>query len=169
MLYFHGFSLNNEEILFEDILESNDFSVSGFSYGAIKAFEYTLKSKSRIDKLTLISPAFFQNRDEKFKRLQLLSFKKSKESYIQNFLNSCKYPSNIDLNPFLDVGKYEELQELLNYKWEIEKIESIIKRGIKIDIYLGADDLIIDSSKVCELFNKYATIYYIKKVGHTLR
>jgi len=36
-LYFNGFSLQNEEILFQEYLEKSDFVVSGFSYGAIKA------------------------------------------------------------------------------------------------------------------------------------
>ena len=38
--YFSGFSLENEEELFSKYIIENDFTISGFSYGAIKAFEY---------------------------------------------------------------------------------------------------------------------------------
>jgi len=38
-LYFSGFSLIKDDELFQEYREINDFTISGFSYGAIKAFE----------------------------------------------------------------------------------------------------------------------------------
>ena len=58
--YFNGFSLQNEEELFSEYLLQSELCVAGFSYGAQKAFEYVYKSKERIDRLILLSPAFFQ-------------------------------------------------------------------------------------------------------------
>ena len=65
--YFSGFCFENESEIFDEYLEINDFTVSGFSYGAIKAFEEVLASNKRVDKLQLFSPAFFQSFDKKFK------------------------------------------------------------------------------------------------------
>ena len=69
MKFFSGFCLEGEEKLFDDFTCKNDFCVVGFSYGAQKALEYTLTCRERVDKLQLISPAFFQNKQEKFKKL----------------------------------------------------------------------------------------------------
>ena len=66
-LYFSGFSLNNEQDIFQDIINKSDFTVSGFSYGAIKAFDYVLNCNTRVDTLQLISPAFFQTKDKNTK------------------------------------------------------------------------------------------------------
>ncbi len=169
MHYFSGFSLKNEEELFDDILIDTEFNVAGFSYGAIKAFEYTLSIPKRVDTLQLISPAFFQTKDKKFIRLQLLHFKKNQDKYIKNFLQNCAYPSKIDLSKYLSYGNYEELEELLDYKWEKEKIQELKKRDIKIEVYLGGEDKIIDTKEVYEFFKPYATIYYFNKKGHILK
>ena len=74
--YFSGFCFFEESELFEEYLIKNDFTFYGFSYGAIKAFEEALNSQKRVDTLQLFSPAFFQNYDDKFKRTQLMYFKK---------------------------------------------------------------------------------------------
>ncbi|WP_238593468.1 hypothetical protein [Sulfurospirillum diekertiae] len=79
MKFFSGFCLANEQELFSSYLNQSDFTVAGFSYGAIKAFEYTLTCKERIDTLQLFSPAFFEDKDAKFKKLQTLSFSKNSE------------------------------------------------------------------------------------------
>jgi predicted esterase len=82
MIYFSGFCFQNEQILFENFLLKNDFTVAGFSYGAIRAFEYALKNRHRIDTLQLFSPAFFQDKSESFKKLQLLAFQKNNNKLI---------------------------------------------------------------------------------------
>ncbi len=168
MHYFSGFSLKNEEELFDDILIDTEFNMAGFSYGAIKAFEYTLSIPKRVDTLQLISPAFFQTKDKKFIRLQLLHFKKNQDKYIKNFLQNCAYPSKIDLSKYLEIGTYEELEELFTYKWDKDKLEDLSKR-VKIYIYLGSEDKIIDTKEVYEFFKPYATIYYFNKKGHILK
>ena len=65
MLFFSGFSLTREEYLFDEYLNSSSYCVSGFSYGAIKAFkdvQKRLESAKRVDTLQLISPAFFRQK-----------------------------------------------------------------------------------------------------------
>lgn len=166
--YFSGFCFYEESELFDEYIIRNDFTISGFSYGAIKAFEEALNTQNRVDKLQLFSPAFFQNFDEKFKRTQLMYFKKDANSYVQTFLDNVIYPSNKDISKYFKLGTIEELEKLLTYVWDEEKLQKLVDRGTIVEVYLGADDKIIDSLKVKEFFQKFATIYYIKEKGHLL-
>jgi len=166
--YFSGFCLENEKELFSEYSKENDFTVSGFSYGAIKAFEEVLNSDNRVDTLQLFSPAFFQTQDKKFKRMQLMFFKKDAKAYCDNFLENIAYPKNIDTSSYFNLGTYEELEELLTYEWSEEKLQSLVDRGTKIEVFLGEKDKIIDSKKANDFFVNYATVYYIKDVGHIL-
>ena len=152
--------------MFEPYLIQSDFTVAGFSYGAIKAFEYALTCKERIDTLQLFSPAFFQDRDAKFKKLQTLSFIKNKEAYCAHFLKNC---APTDLSPFFIQGTYEELETLLNYTWDNTKLEHLCKRGTRIEVYLGENDAIIHALTCKDFFIPFATVYYFKKVGHILQ
>ena len=166
--FYSGFCLQNEEELFGDYLTINDYTVAGFSYGAQKAFEYVLSTKNRIDKIQLFSPAFFQCKDKKYKRMQLMFFKKDSTSYCENFLSNCVSPNDVNLSKFFTLGSFEELEELLYYEWTSGKMDELIKKNIKIEVFLGFDDKIIDSSEAKDFFTKYATVYLIKNVGHIL-
>lgn len=166
--YFSGFCFSDESELFNDYLKKNDFTVCGFSYGAIKAFEEVLNSNERVDKLQLFSPAFFQTYDEKFKRMQLMFFKKDANSYCENFLKNVISPTTKDISKYFNMGTYEELEELLNYEWNKEKLQKLLDKGTKIEIFLGGIDKIIDSAKAKEFFVGFATVYYIKEKGHLL-
>ncbi len=59
MRYFSGFSLNGEQELFRDFLVDGEFTVAGFSYGAIRAFEYALDAIERVDRLNSYSTTPF--------------------------------------------------------------------------------------------------------------
>ena len=169
MRYFSGFCFEDESELFENLLIKSNFCVAGFSYGAIKAFEEVYSSKNRIDTLQLFSPAFFQDRDERFKRLQLMAFKKDKQNYLKNFYQNVLYPLEIDISRYKKQGTLEELKELLNYKWDKEKLDIITKRGTKIEVYLGKLDNIINADVAKEFFKPFATIYYFNNLGHILQ
>jgi len=168
VIYFSGFSLSGENEIFKDFLVDTEFSVAGFSYGAIKAFEYALDNHKRVDRLTLLSPAFFQDKNEAFKRAQLRYFKLNRELYIKNFLDNIAYPSKVDLTQYLDIGTYSQLESLLNYRWDIEKLKNLKSRGVIVEIFLGKSDKIIDSKKALNLFSKITTTYYINGRGHIL-
>lgn len=165
MRYFNGFCFKGEEVLFEPYLIQSDFTVAGFSYGAIKAVEFTLTCKERIDTLQLFSPAFFQDRDAKFKKLQTLSFAKNPDAYCQAFLKNC---ASISLKPFFMQGTYQELETLLNYVWDTTKLSLLQAKGIKIEVYVGEKDAIIHALHVKDFFVPFATVYYFKGVGHCL-
>jgi len=168
MKFFSGFCFQDEQKLFDDYLEYNDFCVAGFSYGAIKAFEYVSTCRDRIDKLQLFSPAFFQDRNNKFKRLQTISFAKNKDKYIQNFLTQVKYPNTKEVQHNFYQGNLDELKELINYTWSQNRLEQLLKRGVCIEVYLGEKDKIINPNIVQEFFVPYSDIYFIKGVGHLL-
>ena len=166
--YFSGFCLENEKELFSEYLVENDLTVSGFSYGAIKAFEEVLNSEKRVDKLQLFSPAFFQTQDKRFKRTQLMYFKKDAHAYCETFMKNVSYPSDASMEQYFNLGTYEELDELLSYIWNEEKLQALEDKGVKLEVFLGAEDKIIDALKAKEFFKNYGTVYYIKEKGHIL-
>jgi len=171
MKFFSGFSLQNDAKFFRAFIKESDFCVSGFSYGAIKAFEYTqqlLEEGKRVDTLQLFSPAFFQSRDVKFKRLQTISFKRSADAYIEQFITSCFSPYNVG-NIELSEGSLEELQELLEYEWSRDALLALQKRGVSIEVYLGGKDKIIDVNAARAFFLEMATVTYIKEANHFLQ
>jgi len=171
-LYFSGFCLQNDKELFQDYIEYSDFNIAGFSYGAIRAFEYALnqvKNNKRVQKLQLFSPAFFQDQNKKYKRLQLMFYKKDEVEYKNNFIKNIAKHSNSDLSKYLSDGTYEQLDTLLNYEWKSCDFELLINSGVKIEVYLGSDDKIINSINALEFFKEFAEVYFIKNVGHILR
>lgn len=168
MRYFNGFSLSGEERFFGDYLIENDLCVAGFSYGAQQALEYTLRASRRIDRLILLSPAFFQNQKPAFMRTQLRYFSHDQAAYISQFLANVAYPSTADLTQYVQPGTKEELEALLGYVWEREKLEQIAQRGTVIEVFLGGKDKIIDAQAAYDFFAPLAATYFIKDAGHLL-
>ena len=174
MKYFSGFCLKNDKNLFKDYLEENEFIVAGFSYGAQKALEYALNTKKRVDKLQLISPAYFKV-NPKFIDINLKAFRKDKFVYIKNFLekagiNQWKMENGkwkIDLKGIeIDYSCSEEdLIKLFTFDWE--KIKDL--KNIKIEVFLGEYDKILALKKAEEFFKQFGTVYLIKKANHFLR
>ena len=170
MKYFSGFCLSNESELFDFWLDKcSDYCVAGFSYGAIKAVKYCLETQNRIDRLILLSPAFFNDKDEKFKRSQLLYFKKNSKLYIKNFIKNISNGSKIDLSKYITSSDYNQLKELLYYQWDIDKLNLLSKKGIKIEVILGENDKIIDAKKAKDFFEKASIVYFIKNANHILK
>ncbi len=171
MHFFSGFSLQNESYLFDEYLNKSDYCVIGFSYGAIKAFKYVkerLASGKRIDTLQLISPAFFQNKAHKFKKLQLIAYSKNELAYMSEFMNSCFEPYEKKIVEHKKTTK-EELEELLNYEWDLDELQKLVDNGVKLEVYLAEKDMIIDSEDAKEFFLQIATVTYIRNANHFLQ
>jgi len=166
--YFNGFSLQGEEVLFEAYLDESEYAVAGFSLGAQLAFEYAYHSDRRIEKLILLSPAFFQNEKRSFIRAQLRYFEQDKRAYTKQFLSNVAYPGSVDLSAYLDIGSREALESLLTYRWSSERIAELLGRGTQIEVYLGGQDKIINSDTAFTFFSALTTSYLIKKAGHLL-
>ena len=168
MRYFNGFSLCNEEKFFKEQLIESEYAVVGFSYGAQKAFEYVYNTTDRVDRLVLVSPAFFQNHKKSFIRTQLRYFKADKEVYTKQFLKNVVYPSSINLMPYLCDGTYEELESLLSYLWEKERVLELLDRGVTIEVFMGDNDKVVDFEKSYEFFSCLVPVYVFKGRGHIL-
>jgi pimeloyl-ACP methyl ester carboxylesterase len=168
MIYFSGFCLQNEEERFTQYLVDSAYCVAGFSYGAQQAFEYVYNAKTRIDRLILLSPAFFQTQKPSFIRTQLRYFDVGQETYVKQFLANATHPSSLDLSNYLKVGKKEELEALITYQWDTKKIQEVLDRGITIEVFLGNEDKIIDAQEAFNFFLPLTTTYLMKGVGHIL-
>ena len=171
MQFHSGFSLQNESYLFDSYIKKSDFSVCGFSYGAIAALNAVLQkleNAERIDTLQFFSPAFFQTKDAGFKRLQLRAYKTKKELYMREFLSACFAPYQHKMIEHKE-STIEQLEELLNYEWDGETLRKLEADGVAIEVYLGSKDAIIDAKAAHEFFVKYATVTYIKGANHFLQ
>jgi len=169
MVYFNGFSLQNDQEHFKTYLVDSELCVAGFSFGAQKAFDYVYHSKERVDRLILLSPAFFQTKKLSFIRTQLRYFEAGQDAYVDQFLLNTAFPSKTDLKKYLKIGSKEELEALLTYRWDEEKIKEVEEKGTVIEVFLGAQDRIIDPQATLDFFAPLVTSYYMKNVGHLLK
>jgi hypothetical protein len=171
MKFFSGFSLRDESSFFEDFIQETQYCIYGFSYGAIKALKHTqelLKSGERVDRLQLFSPAFFQTKAQKFKRVQTLAYSTNREAYLEQFIDACFLPYKRKTVLFKE-SNLEELEELLEYKWLLSDLAPLRDAGVKIEVYLGSEDKIIDVEAAREFFLRVATVTYIKNANHFLQ
>lgn len=170
MKFFSGFSLQGDEDFFTPFIKESAYTLCGFSYGAIKAFEHAKEKVAkgkRVDTLQLFSPAFFQTKSEKFKKLQLAGYKKNEESYLQNFIEACFAP-HPQKSVSLACSTFKELEELLFYKWNLDALAELRDKGVAIEVYLGEKDKIIDVQGAREFFVEVATVTYMKDANHFL-
>jgi len=168
MRFYSGFALSGDQHFFDSYLNQSDYTVAGFSYGAIRAAHFTAESNDRIDTLQLFSPAFFQTKKESFRRLQMGGYLKDPQRYLENFLTSCFAP--LPVSPItLGSHNIEFLQELLYFEWTIELMERIRAKGTVIEVYLGLEDQIIDVAGARKFFLPYATVTSIKRANHFLQ
>ena len=171
MKFYSGFSFSNEDELFSSLIKESEYTVCGFSYGAIKAFKFveeSLKKSKRVDTLQLFSPAFFQTKSDKFKRLQTLSYIKNNEKYLSQFRESCFSPYSVKEVSYSQT-KLEDLEELLQYKWSLDALKYLESKGVVIEVYLGGEEAIIDVSSAQDFFLQVATVTYIKSANHCLQ
>lgn len=171
MKFYSGFALKNDIHFFKEYIQSSSYTVCGFSYGAIKALEYTkneLTNGKRIDTLQLFSPAFFQTKQTKYKRLQTMGYKKNEDQYLKSFINTCFEPYSSKTIEY-SVNSLNELEELLNHEWIKSDFIELQNRGLKIEVYLGSEDKVIDVKSAKEFFTQLSTVTYIKNANHFLQ
>jgi len=179
MKYFSGFCFKDEYLFFQDNVNidfsKSDYVVCGFSFGAMRAFEFLLKYNKRIDKLILISPAFFNNTKNNFKQLQLRGFEFDSDKYIKTFLRNIQKPyldKQTKLYNYLDIPSKQEglkqLEQMLYYTWDKNKLDILAKRNILLEVYLGVKDSIINTNITKDFFMPYGDIYMINNASHIL-
>ena len=168
MRFYSGFALSDDQHFFDPYLKHSDYTVAGFSYGAIKAAQYVANTNERIDTLQLFSPAFFQTKKESFRRLQMGGYIKDTQRYLDNFLTSCFAPSPV-APVSIGSNDAQTLEELLYFEWTSELMESIRSRGTRIEVYLGLEDQVIDVEGARDFFLPYASVTTIRKGNHFLQ
>jgi len=165
---FHsGFALKEEVGLFEPYIDKSTYTVVGFSYGAIKAFEAVLESTTRIDRLILLSPAFFQTKPETFIKLQLRVYKANPQKYLKQFMKGCFAPYQ-EVPTQEGEHSYEDLHTLLSYVWDTSKLQQLVDRGIDIEVHLGMLDAIIDVEGAQTFFKAQCCVTTYQKNNHFL-
>lgn len=171
MRYFGGFGFSDDMALFDEIIKSYnlglDYNILGFSYGAQKALSYALESKDRVEHLILFSPAFFNDKNEDFKRGQILAFKKNQKLYMRAFLNNIGFSTSLE--SYLKAPAIDELESLLNYRFDEDSMLKMVEKGIKLSVFLGGRDRIIDVESAASFFSKYGVVYLFKEANHLLR
>ena len=171
MQFYSGFALQEDAKLFKNVLKDTQYSVAGFSYGAIHAVEYAyqrIQNNIRIDRVQLFSPAFFNTQSERFKVMQLRAYEKNAQAYLRKFISNCYHPStNLEL---LSWGPHtkDQLHELLFYTWQSKKLEVLTQHNVAVDVYLGAQDAIIDAQACEAFFAPFAVVHVHKNRGHFL-
>jgi len=168
MHFYSGYCLRNESVFFDAWLKKTEYSVGGFSYGAIKALRHAFESRTRIDTLQLFSPAFFCNKSEGFKRLQLKGYRADNILYRSRFIENCFAPFPMHTVEVVDDGE-TALEELLTFEWPEQMLRALQDRGIRIEVYLGGRDAVIDADAALEYFRRYATVFYFKNANHFLQ
>ena len=177
MKFFSGFCLENEQGLFSSFIDDcGEYNVVGFSYGAILALEYCLDATTRIDRLILLSPAFFADKSEKYKTFQLKNFSKDADAYKKVFLLNTQKPQTQaavkDLSPYSSnaslATQRAQLQKLLFFQWNRNDFHSLKQKGISIEIYLGENDHILNAAEARDFFAPCADVYFLNHSNHLL-
>ncbi len=167
-MYFNGFALQDEVHFFSEFMDEGEYVISGFSYGAIKAFKEALNATTRVDKLQLFSPAFFQTKSSKFKRLQLMGYRKNSDLYLEKFTENCFSPYAVEDVTYAE-HSVDELEELLTYEWDLKALQQLADRGTRIEVYIGGVDKVIDVGPAYTFFLPVATVTLVKRANHFLQ
>lgn len=165
--YYRGFAINNDRELLHEWIPTSQRTVTGFSMGAQSAIEAVYSCQNDIDRVVLISPAFFNDRGGDFAAAQLAAFDSNKEIYLRQFVKNAAYPSKTALQ--IGEAWRQELEELLNYRWDTAKLEALRKKGVAIEVILGERDRIVDSVSAKKFFIPFATIFIVNGAGHILQ
>ena len=92
-----------------------------------------------------------------------------RDRYIEQFLKNLSYPSNVNLKQYLSIGTFEELNSLLSYIWNRNRVLELINREITIEVFIGGKDKIVNSIDSFNFFSNITTTYLLKNLGHILR
>jgi predicted esterase len=168
MIFFSGFGFSNERELFSSYFTDNKSTVVGFSYGAISAIEYLYSTKNRVENLILLSPIFFQNESNSFKKSQLNLYKKNSNIYMNQFYKNVLFPLSTDISKYKSKSDINQLEEILYYKYNEDRLTEIKNRKIEISILLGAKDKIINHNRCSKFFEKFGEVCSFNNYGHLL-
>jgi hypothetical protein len=165
--FFSGFCLNGEERLFDEFLPGHGSFVAGFSYGAIAALKHALAHENT-KRLLLLSPAYYTHKDEEFRRAQLDAFDTDTALYRLKLLKKSGLSLEEGDRYGVD-GSKEQLEELLYFDWASAGLDTLVERGVKIEVFIGAADRVVEPVPSAEFFKKFGALYYLENKNHVLR
>lgn len=176
MLYFSGFGFRGESGLFAWILKDGGvYDIAGFSYGALKALEHAYKQVQagrRVQRLMLISPCMLALKPAAFKRLQVLSYKKDPQNYMQTFFKNIGWvdllQQDSSLEGYTHSGSAEDLEDLLYTPLDPQKLAFLQSKGVVVEVFLGLADPLLEPKEALDFFKPYACVWQFKHMGHLL-
>jgi len=166
-VFYSGFCLNGEEGLFDEFLPSFGEYVAGFSYGSIAALRFAAQNKE-VTKLILLSPAYYTHKSADFKEAQIAAFEADPALYRLKLLKKSGLREE-EGKRYGALGTSAQLRELLYFDWSASEIVSLFERGVKIEVFIGGNDRVVEPEASAEFFRRYATVYYLKNKNHILR
>lgn len=166
-MFYSGFCLNGEEGLFDEFLPSFGEYIAGFSYGSIAALKFAAQNKD-VAKLILLSPAYYTHKSADFKEAQIAAFETDPALYRLKLLKKSGL-SEEEGKRYGIPGTSAELRELLYFDWNASEIASVSHRGVKIEVFIGGNDRVVEPEASAEFFRQYGSVYYLKNKNHILR
>ena len=179
MKFFGGFGFKDEVRIFEPLLRdlgyfgANPYNICGFSYGAQKAVRLaleSLESGKRVNRILLLSPAFFNDKDLAFKDAQIRAFAKNPALYMKAFYKNIGL-QKIDERYLREVDSLDSriLEQCLRYEFKDAEMGLLKSCGVEIVAILGSADKIINAEATNAFFVQYGIVYLIKGANHLLR
>ncbi|WP_121021197.1 pimelyl-ACP methyl ester esterase BioV [Helicobacter vulpis] len=174
--YFSGFGFSNEDWLFAWLLEKGTrYDVAGFSYGATRALEFAyhqVKQGRRVQNLMLIAPCMLAHKSQAFKNLQLKAYQQDPHAYMRAFFEKIGWSALLQQDPslarFTHLGSLQDLQILLNYAYAPEKLEFLCAKGVRLEVFIGLEDAIMDAQALRSFFKNYGCVWCFKGANHLL-
>lgn len=166
-MFYSGFCLSGEEGLFDEFLPSFGEYAAGFSYGSIAALKFAAQNKD-VTKLILLSPAYYTHKDADFKEAQIAAFEADPELYRLKLLKKSGLRED-EGERYGIPGTSAQLRELLYFDWGDSEIASVVDKGVKIEVFIGGGDRVVEPEASAEFFRRYGSVYYLKNKNHILR
>lgn len=166
-MFYSGFCLDGEEGLFDEYLPAFGDFVAGFSYGSIKAVRYALQNDS-VKSLLLLSPAYYTHKDNEFIEAQLAAFEADPALYKLKLLKKSGLKEE-EGERYGKEGAIEELKELLYFDWRTAGLDVLKERGVKIEVFIGGGDRVVEPLPSQKFFEKYAKVHWLENKNHVLR
>lgn len=177
-MHFNGLFFQREIKFLKIFNNRGIYDISGFGFGTQKAYDEAflkIARGERVNKLILFSPAFFGEIgqiNQSDRDLQINAFKKNKRTYESNLLRLMEGENMRE--KFIPKKIIFEIQlpdlcSMLNYIWDVKKLETLSYMGVTTEVYLGGKDKTINVFKVSEFFAPYSVIYLFKQANHFLK
>ena len=123
-----------------------------------------------MNRILLLSPAFFNDKDLAFKDTQIKAFAKNKALYMKAFYKNIGIQKGDEIYlREVDSLDSHTLEQCLCYEFKDADFELLKSRGVEIVAILGENDKIINAEATNAFFAQYGVVYLLKGANHLLR